>query len=384
MLINVQLQSRGGGWSSRPYTYYCDIRDIKPGDIVKAPISQGIVPGIVSAIDVPSWRIAEDVLPLLKTIVERADPPERTPEPEQINLDALDAEPEPEPTDGPAQALEISADVFRVTQLPVIEEQLRGVRDQVEAITREAAGMVCTEETAQAVKTRRAELNKQFEALDNRRKEVKAAVMAPYTRFETVFKECITDPFKAADRALKEKIDQVEAVQKDDCECRLRLHFDELCRVHGVDFLRFEQAGIKIDLASAKAKTPKKLMDQLGDFVAGVAVGMDQIRQMQDRDEIMAEFKTCLNVGQAVATVQNRHRQIEEERQAAQAREEARQRQEAAAAKVDAAAPPVMEPPVQKPAEQVFERFTFTVLGATRSQLIMVREFLKSNGIVYQ
>ena len=276
----------------------------------------------------------------------------------------------------------LSPETIKVTQLPIIEEQLRAVKERVEAVTQEAASMVCTEETIQAVKSRRAELNKMFAELEARRKEVKASVMGPYERFDAVYKECITGPFKMADAALKGKADEVEDEMKSRCEERLRAYFDEVCALHGVDFVTYENLGIKIDMASAKAKTPRKLQDRIGEIVAGIAVGCDQIRQMDDSDEIMAEYKACLNVGKAVATVQDRRRRVEEERKAAAEREAVRARQEEAVAKVEAVAPPVVEAPVVE--ERVFPRFTFTVLNATKSQLIKVREFLKQEGIQYE
>ena len=381
MIVEVNYEnSARTGFGTRPYSYFCDIEDIKVGDLVKAPTGRGESIAKVSAVDVPEWRVPEDIQRLMKTITERAErreTPAPEPAPQQMGLDDLAAEPAEEPP-----ALAISADVIRVTQLPVIEEQLRAVKAQVEAITSEAAGMVCTEDTIQVVKARRAELNKLAAEFDARRKEVKAAVLAPYERFEAVYRECVAQPFKEADAALKAKIAQVEDVQRDECEARLRRYFMELCQVHGVDYITYEQAGIKIDMASAKARTPKKLMDRLSDFVAGVAVGADQIRSMDDAAEIMAEYKTCLNVGKAVAMVQMRHRAVEQERKAAAVREEARERQEAAVAKVDAVAPPVtVEPPKEDP---VIERLTFTVVGARKSQLIKLREYLKTEGLRYE
>jgi len=290
MVIEVNYESHmRDGFGSRPYSYFCTIPDIKVGDLVKAPTGRGESLARVSAVDIPEYRIPSNILEIMKTVTEKAEPremPVPEPPPQQIGLDELETASE--------LALAVSEDVFKVEQLPVISEHLRSVKDEIEAMTKEAAGMVCTEDTIQTVKTERAKLNRTFTDLDARRKEVKAAVMAPYDRFEAVFKECVTIPFKEADAALKEKVAEVETIQRDTCEERLRLYFGELCQLHGVDYISYEQAGVKIDMASAKAKTPKKLMDKLGEFVAGVAVGADQIRQMDDAAEIMAEYKTCL------------------------------------------------------------------------------------------
>ena len=188
-----------------------------------------------------------------------------------------------------------------------------------------------------------------------------------------------------ADAALREKIDETEAVMKRRCEETLRNYFTGLCMVHHVDFLTYEQAGVKIDMTSARAKNPQKLKDKLGEFVARVAADVDSIQAMDDAAEVMTEYKKCLDIGRALAVVQDRHRRIEEEKKAAAAREEAKKQTEAAVAKVDAVAPPVEiknEPSAAE--ERIFPRFTFTCINATRSQLIKIREFLKQEGIQYE
>ena len=63
--------------------------------------------------------------------------------------------------------------------------------------------------------------------------------------------------------------------------------------------------------------------------------------------------------------------------------------QRAAVKKVEAVAPPKpLTPPVTAPApsggDNIFPHFTFTVLNATRSQLIKIREFMKQEGIKYE
>lgn len=57
-------------------------------------------------------------------------------------------------------------EIIKITQLPVIEERLRSMQEQVEKRTSEAMSMVCTEDTVQAVKKLRAELNSEFWELE--------------------------------------------------------------------------------------------------------------------------------------------------------------------------------------------------------------------------
>lgn len=277
------------------------------------------------------------------------------------------------------------SELIQVKQLPVIEEKLRSMKEQVEARTSESMALVCTEETVTAVKKARAELNSQFAELEEQRKAVKKAVMEPWERFEAVYKECVCLPFKAADADLKGKISSVESELKQRCEDGLREYFAELCVAERVEWLEYERAGIVVDMASAKAKTPKKLREQIAAFVTGVARGVEVISSMEDAEEIMVEFRRCLDAAQAIGIVQDRHQRVEAERKAAEERKAALEAQRQAVQRVEAVAPPtVLQPPVQRmePEEKVF-KCAFTV-RATKPQLKKLKEFLIQEGIRYE
>lgn len=111
-----------------------------------------------------------------------------------------------------------------------------------------------------------------------------------YDAFEKVYKECITEPFKCADAVLKEKVTEVEDSIKGECEARMQEYFSELCAAEQVEWLKFEQAGLKIDLATARQKSHAKLREQIAGFVVGVAQAVNTISKMEDAEEIMAEY----------------------------------------------------------------------------------------------
>lgn len=268
-------------------------------------------------------------------------------------------------------------DLIVIRQLPEIEEQLRTVKEEIERKTSIAVSLVCTEETLAEVKRARAELNKEFLGIDERRKQIKKTVMEPLDCFEKTFHECVAEPFKIADESLKQKIADVENNIKSRCEESLRDYFSELCDAEHLEWLRFEQSGIKIDLTSAKAKTPAKLRAQLADFVQRVSLETIGIYKMDDADEIMAEYKRTLNASQAILTVQERRRSVEQERAERETACNAIERENAAMRRVEALAPPVdvkEEPPL---------RCTFTVV-TTREKLRKLKEFLIAEGINYE
>lgn len=264
-----------------------------------------------------------------------------------------------------------------VKQLPVIEEHLRSIKEQTEQKVAQALSLVCSAETIQSVKTARAELRKEFDELETQRKQVKAAVHAPYEQFETVYKDCISSQFKQADAALQKKIADVETGIKERCEAGLREYFAELCEVYHIEFLRYSQAGVRVDLTSAKAKTPTKLRNQLEQFVVNVACDVRLISKMEDAEEIMVEYKRTLSVAKSVATVQERHRQIEAEKAAAEQRQTEQERESQAVERVQSFAPPIAQDPPK------MARVTFTVTD-TIDRLRLLKQFLDANGYKYE
>lgn len=273
-----------------------------------------------------------------------------------------------------------------VQQLPIIEEHLLDFKSTVDARVNEALSLVCTADTLQAVKISRADLNKEFAKLEEQRKAVKKAVLAPYERFEAVYKDCVSNAFKNADGALKGKIDAVEEELKQRCEAELRGYFDELCVAHHLDWLPYEKAGLKVDMASAKAKSPTRLKKQLREFVESVRGEVDAINTSENAAEIMSEYKQTLNISVAIRAVEDRHRRIEAERAAQEARKPEREREAEMVRRVEALAPPAeTAPPAEipvAPLEPIF-KCAFTV-RATKPQLKKLKEFLIKEGIYFE
>lgn len=274
----------------------------------------------------------------------------------------------------------MSEELIRVVALPVIEEHLRSMKESVDKRVYEALSLVCTEETVQAVKNVRSDLNKEFQTFEDQRKEVKKAVLGPYEQFESVYKECVSDAYRWADLELKKKISDVENEIKRRCEDSLREYFAELCAAERVDFVRYEQAGIVVDMAAARQKTPKKLREKLADFVAGIARSIELISSMDDAAEIMVEYKRTLDMPQSIAAVKERHRRIEAEEKAQTLQEEQRAREAEAVARVEAAAPPIVEPPIEQ--EKTY-RCSFSVV-ATKTKLKKLKDFMIQEGIRYE
>lgn len=275
-------------------------------------------------------------------------------------------------------------ELIKLVQLPVIEEHLRQMQADIQSRVDEVKSLACTPDTLTAVKKARAELSKDFQTLEESRKAVKKAIMEPYEKFEAVYSECISGPMKEADADLKAKIAETEKAIKDGCLEQLMEYFSELCALNGVEWLPFIRSGVVVDLTSAKQKTPKKLMAQLKEFVERVTSDVECISTMDNAEEIMAEYKVCLNVSTAISTVNTRHQRIEQERKAAEERRALQEARRAAVERVQAVAPPVIThaPQMQPQASEVLTT-TFTVTG-TRAKLIALREYMQKEGLKYE
>lgn len=278
-----------------------------------------------------------------------------------------------------------------VRQLPEIEEHLKSFKDAVDQKVGTAMQMVCTEETLSAVKTVRAELGKDFKALEEQRKEVKKKILAPYDAFEKVYAECVSDAFKQADATLKTRIDDVENGLKAQKEERIRAYFCEYCDALGVDFVPFERVIPNI----IRSVSDKKYKEQCAAYIDRVIEDLAMIAEQEYADEIRAEYKKTLHASQAVTTVAERHRAIEaekaraeEQRMAAEARRQAAEKVEEVLAMPEPVVEPIPEddapftPPVaeQQDAESVYE-VQFTVRG-TRAQIKELKQYLIERGFI--
>lgn len=280
------------------------------------------------------------------------------------------------------------AALIAITQLPQIKENLQALQERWEQKAKDAAALVATDESIQAVKQMRADMRKEFDEADTQRKAVKLRYMEAWTEVEKVWKRCVAEPFKRADASYKGTIDGFEDSIKANCRMELERYYTELCAVYSIEFLDFDKAmnisKLKIGMADAKSKTPRRLMDGLSALLARVAEDVERIKQMDDAPEIMAEYKQSFDVGHSVACVQGRKRRVELERQAAETRKAAQAPKTAPNEQVNVVAAPTPIKPVKTASESVYDEFTFTVYGCTRSQLIKIREFLKQEGIKYE
>lgn len=284
----------------------------------------------------------------------------------------------------------MSNEIIVVKQLPIIVEQLAQVKEAVIQRVETATSLVCTDETVKEVKKARAELNNEFKAWEEKRKEVKTAVMTPYEKFETVYKDCVSDTYKAADKELKQKIDSVEQELKERKAVEVRTYFVEYLASRYIDFVTFEQAGINVTLSASM----KSLKEQAKNFIDKISDDLALIETQEHKAEILVEYKKTLNVSTAITSVAAHFKAIEDEKKRIEEAEARRAAEEQHIAEIRAAAPePVMEPvtevtaPVEAPVKEKPEEKLYTLrftVTATKDKLRELKTFLDNGGYKYE
>lgn len=275
-----------------------------------------------------------------------------------------------------------------IKQLPIIEERLKALSDEVKEKAAYALSLDVTEESVKEVKKVRAELNKEFADLEARKKQVKDAVMAPYQAFEAIYNECVADTFKATDKTLKGNIDEVEDELKNQKRAEVVRYFGEYSVAANLNWLRFDDAGIKIGLSDSI----KSLKDKAKAHVDRVYSDVTMIETQENTAEIMTEYRKTLDASGAITTVKRRHEAIEQEKQRQVEMEERKKAQAEAAARVEAIVPPVVvveplqpakveTPPVVQELNKLYT-IAFKITD-TKDALATLSQYLKNQGYEY-
>ncbi len=269
-------------------------------------------------------------------------------------------------------------DIIEIKQLPIIEERLKTLKKEIEQRTSAALSMECTEETIKAVKQMRADLTKEFNNYEARRKYVKSQIEEPYKAFNSVYEECVSVPFKKADKELKSKIDNVENERKKQKKERILSYAKELKTAYTLDWLDVERILPNITLSASVSS----LQSAVANTLEKISMECQCITGIDESAEIFAEYKKTLNLAQAKLTVSQRRKEIEKAKADAQKKDEQEQIKHETEKKIEMLAPPiVLENPPELSVEKVkLYKMTFTVSG-TKEQLKALKAFIIDNNI---
>lgn len=222
-------------------------------------------------------------------------------------------------------------DLITVRQLPIIEEQLQSVSEEIRSRVEGIRAMDVTEDNYKEIKKYRADFRKLISELEARRIAVKKQVMQPYEAFEAIYKQYITDVYKPADTEISGKIKFIEDALKAQKITEAQDYCAEYAASLGIDFVTFPDVGIEVTMNVSR----KRLREACKEYLDRVAEDLQLIKTQQHAAEILVEYKTSRNVSRAITLVNDRHARIEEERRNAQMHDAEADAMRAAEQKVD-------------------------------------------------
>ena len=196
--------------------------------------------------------------------------------------------------------------------MPIIEERLNEFAVEIKKQVDTALSVVCNEDSVKEVKKVRAELTKQFKEFEEKRKEVKSAIMNPYERFNDIYNTLIAKQFKDADMQLNEKIKEIEDGFKEEKRNEIKEYWEEICKSNQIEFVPYEKWNPKITLSTSLHSLKKEALD----FLTRVYNDLETIKTFTDlKEEILYEYKQLLDLGKAITLVNERNENIKELKQ---------------------------------------------------------------------
>lgn len=202
---------------------------------------------------------------------------------------------------------------IELTQSPVISHDLQSIGANVTARIEELNinNLVATPDTISSMKKLRAELNREAKDFEEQRKAVKKAVNDPYLKFEEIYKSEVIEKYKGAVDTLKTKIGAFEMKIKDEKQANIESYFNELCLSEKIDFIKFSQLNLKIDLSTSE----KKYKEFCNEYISKVQEDIKLIESETYQAEIMAEYKKTLNSSKAITDVRARKEAEKQEKE---------------------------------------------------------------------
>lgn len=186
-------------------------------------------------------------------------------------------------------------------QSPVITYNLKMIidntRERVKKLDLE--NIKINEESLKSVKGIRADLKKELDVYEEKRKLIKDQVLEKYNKFNNEYKE-LAEVFKKADDFLKKNITKIEDGQK-----QIRIDnaidiFNKLKEEKGFDFVNYEQVKLNITKSSPSDKKIKETIESFFDKVTNDLIMIDTL---PNKERVLVMYQNNLDISKSVADV---------------------------------------------------------------------------------
>ena len=270
---------------------------------------------------------------------------------------------------------ELSEVTASITALGSIDSNIELIKDKAAAIKSFYASLVISEEDCKEMKKEMASLNKAKDAVKKYRMDIVKKFNEPLDNFVNSAKETekiLTETYDSLKGQIKKFEDETLNQKKEE----VKSYYDEYASSLHIDFVPFENSGLSITLSASI----KSLKEAFKSFLDRIDSDLKLINTQDEAliSEILVEYKRSLNVGNAIITVKERHKALEEE----QKRQEAINALKAEEKKIEAKVEEVTAPKVveKEPVKVFTAKFK---VEATIDQIKDLKTFMDLKGIKY-
>ena len=266
----------------------------------------------------------------------------------------------------------------KISQLGTIESNMTDVKSFVEQLKGYYQDVKFDENSLKEAKEEKAKINKFKSEVADYRKDIIKQWKEPVDNFEKSAKEVeslLTETYDI----INNQVSAYDNQKKQEKENNLRDYFKELQESTRIDFVTFENANLNITLTA----TEKALKEQLRVFFDKIKTDLEIIDTMDNKIEILAEYKTNLDLKKSILVVSERKEREAEEikRQPELAKQKEEESKTTTAENLSNEDEIIAPKEIKQEQEEKIYTMTFKVSG-TMEQLKELKEYLKERKLI--
>lgn len=286
-------------------------------------------------------------------------------------------------------------EVLKIEQEPIIVyQELEKIGAEVDKFLEsfDIDNIEITEDNRSMVRGERTQIRKIMKEFEDRRLNVRRAILEPYDQFNELYQEHIGEKFKLADKQLKSLLDEIEVELLEEKKNGFLDKFNKLKEEHDLDFVSFDQVDTKITLSSTLKSTEEDIDNFFKKVVGDLAIIETQPEDNDRRIRIQAMYKETLDITRSITEVNesiDRELAIKEQQEQARLKAEQdaiqKELEESQATKEVKQEPTVteeVEEVVAEPKEKTVES-KFMVKG-TMEEIVALVQYMKANNLDYK
>lgn len=261
-----------------------------------------------------------------------------------------------------------------------IEENMKEVKKYAMDLKEYYGKITFTEEQVQEAKEEKANINKQKEKVADFRKKLVEEWKKPIEEFEKTAKET-EKILKDAYELINVQVDAFNQKTLNEIKIKIKDYFDEYKINKGIDFIEFEQMNLSITktLITSSGNLSKKALEIVSEFIDKIESDLTLIANQEHKEEILVEYKKNLMVANAINTVIERHKAIEEEQRRKELNATKEEQKQEMIEKVEE----VLEAPKEEQEKPKIYKASFTIYG-TIEQLKDIKNYIQERGVKYE